>query len=61
MEEMDELFGSTGMAASDEERKLRIEGEIGLLALVGVESPVSEKNHQVEQHAGSEEFVEAKN
>lgn len=60
LEEMDELFGSTGMAASDEERKLRIEGEIGLLALVGVESPVSEKN-QVEQHAGSEEFVEAKN
>ncbi|KAH8801770.1 MFS monosaccharide transporter [Xylogone sp. PMI_703] len=35
LEEMDELFGSTGMAAADEERKLRIEREIGLLALLG--------------------------
>ncbi|RFU27239.1 hypothetical protein B7463_g9110, partial [Scytalidium lignicola] len=35
LEEMDELFGSTGIAAADEERKLRIEREIGLLALLG--------------------------
>lgn len=56
---MDELFGTTGMAAADAERKHRIESEIGLLALVGMESPEREK--QVEAAAGSEEFVEAKN
>ncbi|KAJ6115332.1 Major facilitator superfamily domain general substrate transporter [Penicillium sp. IBT 16267x] len=38
LEEMDEIFGSTGLAAADAERKHRIESEIGLLALVGVES-----------------------
>lgn len=38
LEEMDEIFGSTGMAAADSERKHRIESEIGLLALVGIES-----------------------
>lgn len=43
LEEMDELFGSTGMAAADNERKHRIEREIGLLALVGVE-PADEKH-----------------
>ncbi len=32
--EMDELFGSTGVAAADQERKRRIEREIGLLALL---------------------------
>ncbi|KAJ5381691.1 uncharacterized protein N7496_004119 [Penicillium cataractarum] len=37
LEEMDELFGSTGIAAADEERKHRIEREIGLLALLGDE------------------------
>lgn len=37
LEEMDELFGSTGLAAADEERKHRIEREIGLLALLGDE------------------------
>lgn len=37
LEEMDELFGTTGMAAADAERKARIESDIGLLALVGVE------------------------
>ena len=35
LEEMDELFGSTGIAAADEQRKHRIEREIGLLALLG--------------------------
>ncbi|EIT80967.1 putative transporter [Aspergillus oryzae 100-8] len=34
LEEMDELFGSGGMAAEDEARKRRIEREIGLLALL---------------------------
>ncbi|KAJ5771761.1 hypothetical protein N7520_002290 [Penicillium odoratum] len=43
LEEMDELFGTTGMAAADAERKHRIESEIGLLALVGVETQESEK------------------
>ncbi|KAJ5691920.1 Major facilitator superfamily domain general substrate transporter [Penicillium macrosclerotiorum] len=38
LEEMDELFGTSGMAAADAARKERIEREIGLLALVGVES-----------------------
>lgn len=35
LEEMDELFGSTGLAAADDERKRRIERDIGLLALLG--------------------------
>ncbi|KAJ9300237.1 hypothetical protein DTO271G3_2354 [Paecilomyces variotii] len=35
LEEMDELFGSTGMAAEDAALKARIEREIGLLALLG--------------------------
>ena len=37
LEEMDELFGTTGLAASDDERKRRIERDIGLLALLGEE------------------------
>lgn len=37
LEEMDELFGAAGIAAADAARKHRIESEIGLLALVGVE------------------------
>jgi hypothetical protein len=59
LEEMDEIFGTTGMAAADADRKHRIEREIGLLALLGMESPESEKH--VETTAGSEEFVEVKN
>lgn len=45
LEEMDELFGSGGMAAEDEARKRRIEREIGLLALLGEEPehPTDEK------------------
>ncbi|KAJ6187988.1 hypothetical protein N7519_002896 [Penicillium mononematosum] len=43
LEEMDELFGSVGLAAADSGRKHRIEREIGLLALVGVE-PADEKH-----------------
>lgn len=35
LEEMDELFGSTGMAVEDAALKARIEREIGLLALLG--------------------------
>ncbi|KAJ5985702.1 hypothetical protein N7499_008007 [Penicillium canescens] len=50
LEEMDELFGSTGMAAADNERKVRIEREIGLLALVGME-PADEKREIAESRA----------
>jgi hypothetical protein len=41
------------MAAADTARKTRIEREIGLLALVGVESPDSEK--KIEEASHSEE------
>lgn len=54
LEEMDELFGTAGMAAADAARKARIESEIGLLALVGVESPESEK--KIEEVSHSEEI-----
>lgn len=55
LEEMDELFGTAGMAAADAARKARIESEIGLLALVGVESPESEK--KIEEVSHSEDYV----
>jgi hypothetical protein len=45
LEEMDELFGSVGLAAADTGRKERIEREIGLLALVGAE-PAYEKHSE---------------
>ncbi|KGO69469.1 Major facilitator superfamily domain, general substrate transporter [Penicillium italicum] len=47
LEEMDELFGSVGLAAADNGRKQRIEREIGLLALVGVE-PANEKHTEAD-------------
>lgn len=40
LEEMDEIFGSTGFAAEDAETKLRIDHEIGLFALLGDEPPL---------------------
>lgn len=46
LEEMDELFGAAGIAAADATRKHRIESELGLLALVGIES--SEEKKEVE-------------
>lgn len=48
LEEMDEIFGTTGIAAADAERKHRIESEIGLLALVGVESPEMMKEKELD-------------
>ncbi|KAJ5618651.1 hypothetical protein N7528_006762 [Penicillium herquei] len=48
LEEMDEIFGSTGLAAADAERKHRIESEIGLLALVGVESTEMMKEKELD-------------
>lgn len=47
LEEMDEIFGSTGIAAEDAVTKLRIEQEIGLLALLGEEATLPEKTEQV--------------
>ena len=43
LEEMDEVFGSVGLAAAASGRKQRIEREIGLLALV-VAEPADEKH-----------------
>ncbi|OOQ83624.1 MFS monosaccharide transporter [Penicillium brasilianum] len=56
LEEMDELFGTSGMAAADAARKTRIEREIGLLALVGVESPENDEK-KIEEVSHSEEYV----
>lgn len=57
LEEMDELFGTAGMAAADAARKARIESEIGLLALVGVEGSESEKEKKIEEISHDEELV----
>jgi hypothetical protein len=56
LEEMDELFGTSGMAAADAVRKTRIEREIGLLALVGVEGPENDEK-KIEEVSHSEEYV----
>lgn len=56
LEEMDELFGTSGLAAADAERKHRIESELGLLELVGVETPSEKKFEGVH----TEEQVENK-
>ncbi|EAW07049.1 putative MFS monosaccharide transporter [Aspergillus clavatus NRRL 1] len=58
LEEMDELFGSGGVAAEDEALKRRIEREIGLLALLGEdhessEEKMAEKVEQVDHHDGA--------
>lgn len=50
LEEMDELFGTTGIAAADTARKHRIESEIGLLALVGVEGYEEKKGVEAVEH-----------
>ena len=48
LEEMDEIFGSHGVAAEDEALKRRIERDIGLLALLG-EDPSSTELKAVEK------------
>jgi hypothetical protein len=58
LEEMDELFGSTGIAQDDALRKARIEGEIGLLSLLGVEHASDEKLVEAETAAHKEEINE---
>lgn len=52
LEEMDELFGSEGMAVEDEALRRRIEHDIGLLTLLG-EAP-SEKVEKVLSDDGLE-------
>ncbi|CAL5866708.1 uncharacterized protein PFLUO_LOCUS918 [Penicillium psychrofluorescens] len=58
LEEMDELFGSTGIAQDDAIRKARIESEIGLLALLGVEHTSDDKLVEAETAAHKEEINE---
>ncbi|KAJ5885405.1 hypothetical protein N7495_009915 [Penicillium taxi] len=50
LEEMDEIFGTVGLAAADAERKARIESDVGLLALVGVEPLQSEREKAILTH-----------
>ncbi|KAJ5735754.1 uncharacterized protein N7483_000879 [Penicillium malachiteum] len=72
LEEMDELFGTTAFAAEDQTLRVRIEQEIGLLALLGEEDvqneTVSKTEHEhvteaepvaVEAGYGSVEKVES--
>ena len=60
LEEMDELFGEVGFAQADIETKARIEREIGLTALLGVDGPVFDRLNGKTGDAGSEELVEKK-
>ncbi|KAJ5948963.1 hypothetical protein N7454_002270 [Penicillium verhagenii] len=62
LEEMDEIFGATSFAASDEELRVRIEQAIGLYALLGVgegESVESQKAKSEYAHVGTEPALEA--
>lgn len=54
LEEMDELFGSHGMAVEDEARKRQIEREIGLLALIGEEPEQFTEDKKMTEHAEDE-------
>ncbi|KAJ5947544.1 hypothetical protein N7466_000559 [Penicillium verhagenii] len=62
LEEMDEIFGATSFAASDEELRVRIEQEIGLYALLGAgegESVESEKTNSEYKQVETEPALEA--
>lgn len=59
LEEMDELFGSTGMAAEDAITKARIEREIGLLALLGEEGEHEEEKAAIDGTANTVEEVKS--
>lgn len=61
LEEMDEIFGSTGIAAEDSIRKARIEREIGLLALLGDDSEPSEEDKSQDGVHEKEDIVDPKN
>lgn len=58
LEEMDELFGSTGIAQDDAMRKARIESEIGLLDLLGAEHTSDDKRVEAETAAHEEKINE---
>jgi len=59
LEEMDELFGEAGFAEADRALKQRIEREIGLTALIGLED--SPSHNSVEKVPGEEtEYAENK-
>lgn len=60
LEEMDELFGATGIARADEERKERIEREIGLIALLGGNESAEPKADSVPGNDGNvhQEYTE---
>ncbi|RJE20171.1 transporter [Aspergillus sclerotialis] len=60
LEEMDEIFGSTGIAAEDSVRKARIEREIGLLALLGEDSEHSEEEKAQNGIEQREDIVDPK-
>ena len=60
LEEMDEIFGSTGIAAEDSVRKARIEREIGLLALLGEDSENSEEEKAQNGIEQKEDIVDPK-
>lgn len=56
---MDEIFGSTGIAAEDNARKARIERDIGLLAVLGEDSEQSEEE-KVPDGGRQDEIVDPK-
>lgn len=57
LEEMDELFGVAGMV-EDEKLKESIEREIGLYALLGGESDVSDSPHKTNDEANEKVQLE---
>lgn len=57
LEEMDELFGTAGMAAADTARNARIKSKIRLLTLVGVKSPKTEKEKKIKEISYNKELV----
>lgn len=57
LEEMDELFGATGMATEDAKLKERIEREIGLLALLGEGDQGSDDEENEKRGTSTKEVV----
>ncbi|KAI7386995.1 putative MFS monosaccharide transporter [Hortaea werneckii] len=65
LEEMDEIFGDAGMAEADNERKEKIERDIGLTALLGGDEhagtlPDEKNTSGSDSEQGHGEFVESK-
>lgn len=61
LEEMDEIFGTTGFAADDLSRKARIEAAIGLTALLGDDEAKHAKDFRQDSGHTSEEVTEKHN